>query len=227
MNQEKIWAYFQNEGAASFEAALPRYIYLRKRLKKVAKPNAKILNIGVGSGKLENLLQETGYQVSALDPDTTSIEKLISMGVDAQVGLVQSMPFQDESFDAVVASEVLEHLGDEECKEAIAEIRRVLKSGGHFIGTVPYAENLADNLTVCPHCGEHFHRWGHLQSFRQEELSKLLETQLELIRLSKRAFVVWSFRPLRLLKSSFRWLLGRLGEQIASPHFYFECRKSN
>ena len=226
MNQEKIWAYFQNEGVASFETALPRYRYLLKGLRKKTRPPAKVLNIGVGSGKLESLLMEAGYSVAALDPDANAISKLASIGIDAHTGVAEHLPFEDGSFDAVIASEVLEHLEPDNCHQAISEILRVLKPGGYFIGTVPYEEHLADNLTICPHCGERFHRWGHRQSFNKAKLVTMFIDGFEMVHLSRRAFVVWGVRPMRLLKSSFKWLLGRMGEQIASPHFYFKFRKA-
>ena len=226
MNQEKIWAYFQNEGVASFEAALPRYRYLLSGLRKHIKSPATVLNIGVGSGKLEALLIEAGYRVAALDPDVSAIGKLASMGVDARTGVAKHLPFESGTFDAVIASEVLEHLDEDHCIQTISEILRVLKPDGYFLGTVPYREHLADNLTVCPHCGERFHRWGHQQTFDESQLVALFKDGFELVSLSRRVFVVWNVRPMRLLKSSVKWLLGRMGEQIASPRFYFEFRKS-
>lgn len=226
MNQERIWEYFQNEGAASFEAALPRYRYLLSGLRKRIKFPGAVLNIGVGSGKLEGLLLEAGYKVSALDPDARAIGKLSGMGVDAHTGVAEQLPFGDGMFDAVIASEVLEHLDKNNCILAISEIRRVLKPGGYFLGTVPYQEQLADNLTVCPHCGERFHRWGHRQTFDAPYLTALFADGFELEKLSRRSFVIWSINPMRLLKSGIKWLLGRMGEPIASPHFYFKWRKS-
>jgi SAM-dependent methyltransferase len=225
MNQEKIWAYFQNEGAASFEAALPRYRYLLSGLRKNIKSPGAVLNIGVGSGKLEGLLLEAGYRVAALDPNASAIRKLTSIGIDARTGVAEHLPFADGTFDAVIASEVLEHLDKDNCIQAISEILRVLKPGGYFLGTVPYREQLSDNLTVCPHCGDRFHRWGHRQTFDEAYLVHLFLNDFELKKLSRRSFVLWSAKPIRLLKSSVKWLLGRVGEQIASPHFYFECRK--
>jgi len=227
MNQDKIWTYFQNEGVASFEAALPRYRYLLKGLQKKIRAPAKVLNIGVGSGRLEGFLMEAGYSVAALDPDESAINRLQNMGMDARIGVAEHLPFQDSSFEAVMASEVLEHLEPEKCHQAISEILRVLKPGGYFIGTVPYQEQLEDNLTVCPHCGERFHRWGHRQAFDKARLAGLLDDGFELMSLSRRAFVVWGLSPMRLFKSCFKWLLGRMGEQIAAPHFYFECRKKS
>lgn len=225
MNQEKIWAYFQNEGAFSFEAALLRYRYLLKALQKRIEPPLHVLNIGVGSGKLEALLLEAGYNVAALDPDATAIGKLAAAGIDAHIGVAESLPFREGVFDAVIASEVLEHLERNQSRQAVSEILRVLKPGGYFLGTVPYREQLADNMTVCPHCGECFHRWGHQQTFDKEQLVAMLSEGFELMDLSRRTFVGWDGGVMRMLKSAFKWILGRMGEPISSPHFFFVCRK--
>lgn len=50
------------------------------------------------------------------------------------------MPFDDESFDFVVANHVLEHVSDD--FKALAEIRRVLKTDGYAILQTPYSNKL-------------------------------------------------------------------------------------
>src|ERR1700730_14363836 len=114
-SQELIWKHFQNHAADSFEGAAPRLNYLIKRigrLSRVAKP--VVLNIGVGSGHLERQLLAHGWQPHALDPDTEALAKLAADGVVAHVGYVEAMPLESDTFDFVVASEVLEHLSVEQ-----------------------------------------------------------------------------------------------------------------
>lgn len=53
---------------------------------------------------------------------------------------IQTMPFEDESFDLVMANHVLEHVMDDIA--ALAEIRRVLKGGGLAILQTPFASKL-------------------------------------------------------------------------------------
>ncbi len=55
-------------------------------------------------------------------------------GVDCQCGM-EEMPFPDRSFDAVIANHVLEHVEDD--LRAMREIRRVIKTGGVAILSVP------------------------------------------------------------------------------------------
>lgn len=52
------------------------------------------------------------------------------------VGSVEQMPFADAEFDAVLCTEVLEHVGDAE--RATAELFRVTRPGGHVLVTVPF-----------------------------------------------------------------------------------------
>lgn len=51
---------------------------------------------------------------------------------------IRNLPFKDEEYDCIFASHVLEHIKEDLI--AIAEIRRVLKSGGFAILPVPMAE---------------------------------------------------------------------------------------
>jgi SAM-dependent methyltransferase len=53
---------------------------------------------------------------------------------------VQALPFRDGAFDAVKATELLEHVPD--VARALAECRRVLRPGGHVVITVPFLERL-------------------------------------------------------------------------------------
>lgn len=225
MTQDKIWAYFQNEGVVAFDQALPRHRFLVRRLSKRLNASASTLNIGVGSGTLERMLLDMGYKVAALDPNERSIRGIKNLGVDARVGMVEELPFDDAGFDAVVVSEVLEHLSPDSCRQAVLEVWRTLKPGGLLIGTVPYREHLDENVVVCPDCGHRFHRWGHQQSFDTRDLIELLDEHFDVLLISRRSFVLWNPSLVRILKSALKWALGRAGQAIASPHFYFECRK--
>lgn len=65
----------------------------------------------------------------------------------------KDLPFKDNTFDFITCTEVLEHVPD--FREAIIELRRVLKPGGQFLITVPNS--------LCPaeiaHQGKHGIMW--------------------------------------------------------------------
>ena len=115
-----------------------------------------------------------GFDVRALDPSAATIEKLIAEGIAGKVGSIASMPYDDGQFDAVFCSEVLEHLDDDSLGPGLAEVARVLAPGGYLIGTVPFREDLAAAMVVCPDCGKVFHRWGHHRAFDKDSLRAAL-----------------------------------------------------
>jgi SAM-dependent methyltransferase len=226
MDQSRIWEFHQNPEQASdaFSNAGPRYTFLAHQVA----PGEQVLNIGVGRGGLEALLIGRRAIVSCLDPSEKAIESVRSayqLGARAQVGFSQAMPFPNGQFDVVVMSEVLEHLPDDVLAATLGEVRRVLKPGGRFIGTVPANENLSDNFALCPHCGESFHRWGHIQSFSPGRLRGMLVSDgLKVRRFQVRCFPDWQRPGVRnFIKSSVRYMLGRMGSPIASPNIYFEA----
>ena len=85
------------------------------------------------------------------------------------LGDIEGMPFPDSEFDAVVCTEVLEHVPNP--SRALEEIRRVLKPRGVLIGSVP-ARSLIWRLrflsSTCPH-DEPFHN-----EYLPEEVRQLL-----------------------------------------------------
>jgi SAM-dependent methyltransferase len=228
MDQAKIWEFFQNSAQTTdaFSKSEPRYEYLARQIK----PGDQVLNIGVGRGGLEALLLEKGAVVSCLDPSENSIDFMrvtYQLGARAQVGWSQAIPFANTQFDVVVMSEVLEHLPSEILDATLREVGRVLNAEGRFIGTVPANESLSDNHAICPHCGEAFHRWGHVQSFSPGRLGALLQSHgFEVRRLQVRCFPDWHRAGLRnVIKSLIRYVLGRMGSSIAQPNIYFEAKK--
>ena len=223
--QARIWSHFQNEGADSFAGATARLDRVAREVRKRAGRDARVLTIGVGDGHLERTLASGGAALTALDPDDRAVDRLRSDGLDARVGLIEALPFPEAEFDAVVASEVLEHLNETEGRTGLTEIRRVLRPGGWFVGTTPADEDLDGALVVCPHCGERFHRWGHVRSFDRESLRSHLATELEPVLVRRTAFVRLRRSPAGIVKSAARWALAALGSPIASPNLFFVARK--
>lgn len=65
----------------------------------------------------------------------------IERGFHPDVGAdVQALPFRDAVFDAIKATELLEHVPD--VARALGECRRVLRPGGHLVITAPFLERL-------------------------------------------------------------------------------------
>lgn len=225
--QEKIWDYFQTVSPEVFLEAKPRMDFLIKQLcGKKNKPAPTVLSVGIGDGYFEKSLQQKGWDIYTLDPNEAAIQQMTVMGIKGRQGYIEKMPFENEAFDFVVASEVLEHLTDVQCFQGCMEIFRVLKKGGGFLGTVPYGENLDGQRVVCPGCGDIFHRWGHQRSFDLKNISKMLSEFFEVLEVRRTAFVSFKHKSLfAKFKMFIKLILAKCGEMIATPGIYFYAKK--
>lgn len=228
MNQDKIWDFFQNDkaiGRSVFHADV-RHKFLANQIGS----GSKVLNIGVGSAGLEALLIAKNVKVYSLDPSVETIESLrrdYDLGDRARVGYCQDIPFDDNFFDFVVMSEVLEHLANDVLEETVQECYRVLRVGGVFIGTVPADEALVDGMTVCPCCGTIFHRWGHVQEFTDERLKSVLNLQFSQCTIERKYFGNWMGLNWKgMIAHLARRILLLLGVRGSSENFYFIAQKS-
>jgi len=92
----------------------------------------RVLEVGPGPGELsERMATELGAEVVAIDVSERMVELCRARGVDARLGDVQALAFEDASFDLVVAAWVLFH--PEDLDRALSEIARVLRPSGRLI----------------------------------------------------------------------------------------------
>jgi SAM-dependent methyltransferase len=222
MEQSKIWRHFQTAKPESFLGAGMRLAYLASRLPN----NAITVNIGVGSGQFERIARSLGHRVLSLDPDAQSL--LVAHGGDAYAAaaLVQALPFGDATLDVVVASEVIEHLSDDILDAGLREVRRVLKPGGMLLGTVPFEEDLLASEVVCPHCGNVFHKVGHVRAFGFRSMRSLLSEHFDDVTLRRKAFMNTSDVGLKKRTIAFiRERLVDVGILTRETSLVFEARK--
>jgi SAM-dependent methyltransferase len=104
----------------------------------------RVLDVGCRSGALTRHFVE-GNSVVGLDVDAAALEKARALGIEpVQANVEEALPFEDASFDAVVAGELLEHLQFPDA--LVSEARRVLRPGGVLVGSVPNAFRLQSRL---------------------------------------------------------------------------------
>ncbi|MCG9879571.1 MAG: class I SAM-dependent methyltransferase [Bacteroidia bacterium] len=117
---------------------IKRLNFIVKSIGGLNHPKAKILDIGCGNGNISLALGSIGYEVTGVDIDQKSIDMATSRNTFPNVNFkvldANSFAMEDE-FDAVVCSEVLEHLTKP--YELSESIYRILKPGGVFVATVP------------------------------------------------------------------------------------------
>jgi SAM-dependent methyltransferase len=102
---------------------------------------AGVLEVGCGEGELAaRVADELAVQVVAIDQSPRMVELARGRGVDARVGDVQTLPFEDESFDVAVAAWVLFHVPD--LDRGFSELARVLRPG--LVAVTNYADHLIE-----------------------------------------------------------------------------------
>jgi SAM-dependent methyltransferase len=96
------------------------------------RPSGRALDLGCGEGRVARDLSERGYRMTGLDASATLVKAAAECdpGADYIVGDAHELPFADETFDLVVAYNVLTDVDD--MPRAVGEAARVLVRDGHL-----------------------------------------------------------------------------------------------
>jgi ubiquinone/menaquinone biosynthesis C-methylase UbiE len=142
-------------------------------ISKIQKNVNSILDVGCGNGWIAKEFLPKGKIVVSLDISVTNpsiVKKLYSNPKHFAVAADSFyLPFNDNSFDCVVASEIIEHVVDP--AGFIKELFRVVKKGGRLIITTPYKEKIIYYL--CIHCNQKTPANAHIHSFDEKKLEDL------------------------------------------------------
>ena len=139
----------------------------------------RVLDMGAGGGRHAFEVERRGAFAVALDIDLLELKDVAASGPSGPTsgvsapscvnGSALELPFDDGSFDRIIASEVLEHIGDD--RGALRELARVLRPGGTIAMTVPrWLPEL-----VCWALADEYHApavpGGHVRIYREGVLA--------------------------------------------------------
>ncbi|MGV9799994.1 class I SAM-dependent methyltransferase [Mycobacterium sp. NPDC003449] len=139
-----------------------------------------VIDVGCGAGRHTFEAYRRGADVIGFDQNASDLNDVDTMlaamreegGVplsakgEAVKGDALALPYEDGRFDCVIASEILEHVPEDD--RAIAELVRVLKPGGSLAITVPrwLPEKVCWLLSDSYHANE----GGHIRIYRADQL---------------------------------------------------------
>lgn len=105
---------------------------------KEQQAGARILDVGCGTGEYVRRANELGFTASGLEPADAMRAVAINKNPGALIisGVVTELPYPDESFDLVICIEVLRYLDRSDIRQALRELRRVLRPGGTMFLTM-------------------------------------------------------------------------------------------
>ncbi|MBB5913439.1 SAM-dependent methyltransferase [Nocardia transvalensis] len=155
-------------------------------------PGTRVIDVGCGQGRHSFEAYRRGGDVVAFDQNADDLADVkVMFGAMAEAGeapayakaeAVQgdalALPYDNEEFDIVVASEILEHIPEDD--RAIAELVRILKPGGALVVTVP--RWLPERICWLLSDEYHANEGGHVRIYRADELrGKIARTGLRFI----------------------------------------------
>jgi SAM-dependent methyltransferase len=144
------------------------------------RPGQRVLDVGCGAGRHAFEAYRRGADVVALDQNAAELDGVAAMfaamaeageappspSATTLVGDALNLAFPDDTFDCVIASEVLEHIIEDE--KAMWELARVVKPGGTVAVSVP--RRLPERICWALSDAYHEVEGGHVRIYREDEL---------------------------------------------------------
>ena len=124
-----------------------------------------ILDVGCGNGVITNELGKK-FNVTGVDRSKNALNYVTTKKINSSS---DNIPVQDESFDMVFSSELLEHLEKSVFDNTISEFKRISRK--YIFITVPNNENPDKIAIQCPSCGYLYNRPNHLRSFKLSDFN--------------------------------------------------------
>ncbi|MBC7235086.1 MAG: methyltransferase domain-containing protein [Chloroflexi bacterium] len=117
---------------------------VRAVLLRAAGSGKRILEVGTGDGLTSYLLAQQGNEVITIDVSEVALQharvrwgKDTGLALTHALGDARELSWADASFDLVISENLVEHISPADMRRHLAEVRRVLISGGHYVLYTP------------------------------------------------------------------------------------------
>lgn len=170
-NEQKYYEFerFWNNQEYSYEINIEK---IRITFEFLSPDVTSLLDAACGNGIFTNMAVEQlkNVKIMAFDRSETALKYVKA---EKQVANIDKIPFGDQSFDCVVAHDVIEHLPIGVYEKALSEIVRVARK--YIIIAVPFEENRKHNVSECPICLSEFNNDLHFRSFDKAKMNDLFK----------------------------------------------------
>lgn len=179
---------------------------LKATLQLIPKDIQSILDIGCGDGRFTNELD--GFKsVIGLDISKTALKKIRHKKI---LGKCDMLPFHDNIFDLVIATELLEHLNNNIYNKTIKELQRVTKK--YILISVPYKQKPYVTYVKCKNCGSEYSPISHQRYFNKHIVKNIFKNTKKKIQL------IGTKRSTPIITP----ILKRIGQKIFGNYLEFE-----
>ena len=180
-----------------------RFIYINNyinRLYENNRTNVRILDYGSHTGIMGVLLSNLGFNVECCDlKEVIDKYEVNYSSNEIQHEFIrgdESLPYEDEYFDLVIFTEILEHLHESPI-EKLNDIKRIIKPNGYLLLTTPNVMNLENkvkfffNINIYQDIYRYCYnpRYSlHYREYTKKDLTKLLKEFLKFDKLKFQYF---------------------------------------
>ena len=198
-DQKAMWE--SKHGAGHHDYFRDQPSDLAKLAKKYLQKNSSVLELGCGNGRDSAYLTKEGFKVLATDFSEAVIIKNKEIIKETEnlsfsvVDLAEKLPFNYQSFDAVFANLSLHYFSDTTTREIIAEITRVLKSGGVLMFACKKIDSVRTNNATEVEKDLFVDKKGHaLHAFTEDYVKDILvdNFSIELLEDCEEEYCGWS-----------------------------------
>jgi len=162
-SQQKLWSAPVHE----------QVMVARDVIKLIPDDVVTILDAGCGNGAVTNDMVKN-WDVVGCDLSEHALQSVLAPKLVADL---RALPFRDQSFDLVIATDVIEHLPNDMYSKALQELARVSKK--YVLIAVPHNEIMEAAFVTCPKCTHRYHAHLHQRTYQLTDLPNLFSAALK------------------------------------------------
>lgn len=137
-----------------YQCCQDRFFVLVSMAMQHLPPGSRMLDIGNAPGYLAIMLDQAGYSIDGINlsdawnstyPDLSYVDQFRVQSCDIEKS---ALPYPDGAFDAIVFTEVLEHIAIRHPRDLLPEFLRVLRPGGIVLFSTPNVCNVSNIVSL-------------------------------------------------------------------------------